>query len=44
MKLIPLQQWLCDDCHQIIEQPKDGWLEWLALVTVAQFEVTVTTD
>lgn len=21
--------WICDKCTQLIEQPEDGWLEWL---------------
>ena len=28
MKLIPLKQWICDNCGGIIETVKDGWLEW----------------
>jgi hypothetical protein len=28
MKLIPLRQWICDSCGEIIENPEDGWLEW----------------
>jgi len=30
MTLIPLQQWICDKCGQVIVKPEDGWLEWLA--------------
>lgn len=29
MKLIPLKQWYCDKCGQVIEKPEQGWLEWL---------------
>ena len=28
MKLIPLKQWICDACGEVIDKPKDGWLEW----------------
>ena len=27
--LEPLKQFICDTCHQVIETPEDGWLEWL---------------
>ena len=27
--LKPLKQFYCDSCNQIIEKPKDGWVEWL---------------
>jgi len=30
MKLIPLQQWICDSCGGLIETPRDGWFEWYA--------------
>ena len=30
MKLIPLQQFKCDVCGQIIARPEVGWVEWLA--------------
>jgi hypothetical protein len=30
MQLIPLQQWKCDTCGQIIDGPQAGWVEWLA--------------
>lgn len=33
MKLVPLQQWICDECGKIIKKPEDGWLEWLEGVT-----------
>ncbi|WP_158111550.1 hypothetical protein [Staphylococcus aureus] len=26
--LIPLKQWYCDDCGEVINEPNDGWLEW----------------
>jgi hypothetical protein len=28
-KLEPLQQFICDTCHEIIQSPKEGWLEWI---------------
>jgi len=28
MKLIPLQQWICDSCSEMINNPRDGWFEW----------------
>ena len=28
MKLIPLKQWICDSCGEIIEKPEDAWFEW----------------
>lgn len=30
MKLLPLSQWKCDACGQIIDRPESGWVEWLA--------------
>lgn len=27
--LRPLEQWICDQCDQIIESPKSGWIEWV---------------
>ncbi len=30
MKLLPLQQFKCDVCGQIIARPEVGWVEWLA--------------
>jgi hypothetical protein len=30
MKLLPLHQFKCDACGQIIERPDAGWVEWLA--------------
>lgn len=27
-KLKPLKQWICDECHEVIERPKDGWVHW----------------
>ncbi|MCK9524534.1 MAG: hypothetical protein M0R49_01210 [Limnochordia bacterium] len=29
MKLLPLKQWICDSCGELIEKPQDGWLEYL---------------
>lgn len=28
VKLIPLKQWVCDSCGEVIEKPEDGWFEW----------------
>lgn len=30
MKLKPLEQWICDNCGQLIENTEHGWLEWLS--------------
>jgi len=30
MRLRPLKQFICDCCNEIIEQPEQGYLEWLA--------------
>lgn len=27
--LLPLSQWYCDSCGQLIEKPQDGYVEWL---------------
>jgi hypothetical protein len=27
--LVPLKQWKCDYCGEVISDPKDGFLEWL---------------
>ena len=27
-KLRPLEQWICDHCRELIEEPEHGWLEW----------------
>lgn len=27
--LKPLEQFICDTCHGVIEKPEDGWVEWL---------------
>jgi hypothetical protein len=27
--LIPLEQWICDTCGDVIESVDDGWIEWL---------------
>jgi hypothetical protein len=27
-RLIPLQQWICDECGELIEQPEHGYVEW----------------
>lgn len=26
--LVPLKQWYCDNCGEVINKPEDGWLEW----------------
>jgi len=36
--LVPLNQWYCDDCGQIIETAEQGWVEWWTK------EVTADTD
>jgi hypothetical protein len=28
IKLKPKEQWICDDCSELIEDVKDGWFEW----------------
>jgi hypothetical protein len=28
MALLPLQQWFCDRCGDVIEKPEDGWVHW----------------
>ena len=30
LRLEPLNQWICDECGEIIKSPEDGWLEWIA--------------
>jgi len=27
--MLPLKQFVCDTCHEIIKSPDEGWLEWL---------------
>jgi hypothetical protein len=29
MRLEPLRQWICDECHELIEHPDHGHLEWI---------------
>lgn len=29
MELVPLRQWMCDTCGEIIESADDGYLEWV---------------
>lgn len=29
MALVPLKQWFCDRCGEVIEKPGDGWLEFV---------------
>lgn len=26
--LVPLKQWYCDNCGEVINKPGDGWFEW----------------
>ena len=28
--LVPLQQWICDHCGEIIQRPEDGYAEWIS--------------
>jgi hypothetical protein len=28
--LEPLKQFICDTCHQVINSPEDGWIEWIS--------------
>lgn len=28
MKLIPLQQWVCDTCGGVINSPEEGYIQW----------------
>ena len=28
MRLVPLQQFICDTCGELIASPANGWLEW----------------
>jgi hypothetical protein len=30
MRLKPLQQWICDECGELIKEPRHGYLEWLS--------------
>ena len=29
-QLRPLEQWVCDECGEIIQEPKHGYVEWLS--------------
>lgn len=29
MKMVPLKQFICDKCGELIKSPEDGWLQWL---------------
>lgn len=29
--LIPLKQFICDTCGEIIQKPEDGWVEWISV-------------
>lgn len=31
MRLEPLHQWICDECEELIAEPRHGYLEWLAV-------------
>jgi hypothetical protein len=33
MRLLPLRQWKCDACGQVIDRPEVGWVEWLGGTT-----------
>ena len=41
MRLIPLKQWLCDSCGEVIEDPEDGWFEWHSAkdYTISNFRI-----
>jgi len=28
--LIPLKQFICDTCGEVIQRPEDGWVEWIS--------------
>lgn len=28
MRLLPLKQWVCDTCGEVIKTPEDGWVEF----------------
>jgi|HubBroStandDraft_1064217.scaffolds.fasta_scaffold09432_7 hypothetical protein len=28
VKLVPLEQWFCDTCQNVIKSAKEGWIEW----------------
>ncbi len=28
--LVPLKQWICDSCDELINSAEDGWVEWLS--------------
>lgn len=28
-KLEPLKEFICDECGEVIEEPSDGWVEWI---------------
>lgn len=30
MKLKPLEQWICDECGELIASPGDGYVEWIS--------------
>ena len=49
MRLIPLKQWICDSCGEVIEKPEDGWLDlngtrtkWPLLRVVSALSITRT--
>ena len=39
-ELIPLEQWYCDGCGEIIEHPEDGMLEWKSFITENPNDIT----
>lgn len=28
--LVPLKQFICDTCYEVIRRPEEGWVEWLS--------------
>jgi hypothetical protein len=33
MRLKPLEQFICDYCHEVINNVEEGWVEWLTEIT-----------
>jgi hypothetical protein len=29
MKLVPLKQWICDTCGEVIERPNEGYVQFV---------------
>ena len=40
-KMMPLQEWICDTCHQRVSI-KEGWLEWIADTTTGARDFRIT--